>query len=246
VIPFPVQGGRFVRIVFWDIDGTLLVTQRAGLVALDDACREVMALDAIDWSRVDTRGFTDYNIVRRLLQAYDKPCDADALARVLAAYEARLPGHLAQRARDPLPGVVAILERLQSRSDVLSVLLTGNTRGGARAKLAHYGLLEYFGAPNGGETPFGGFAEHGEKREAIAQAALALAEHALGVTVPGERCFVIGDTPHDISCGKAIGARTVAVATGGYGLEELRACEPWRLWASVPSSDEFERTLGLS
>jgi phosphoglycolate phosphatase-like HAD superfamily hydrolase len=244
MVPFPVRGGRLVRIVFWDIDGTLLVTQRAGLVALDDACRELLDLESIDWSRVDTRGFTDYNIVRRLLQAYDKPCDAAAMAQILAAYEARLPTYLARRPPDPLPGVVAILERLKSRSDVLSVLLTGNTRGGARAKLSHYGLLEYFRGPNGGEPPFGAFAEHGEKREAIAQAALALAEGVVGQPIPGDRCFVIGDTPHDVSCGKAIGARTVAVATGGYTLDDLRACEPWRLWTAVPAPDEFERMLG--
>jgi phosphoglycolate phosphatase len=246
MVLFPVRGGRLVRIVFWDIDGTLLVTQRAGLVALDDACRDLMGLESIDWSRVDTRGFTDYNIVRRLLQAYDQPCDDGTVARILAAYEARLPERLAQRARDPLPGVVAILERLKSRPDVVSILLTGNTRGGARAKLSHYGLLEYFRGPNRGEPPFGAFAEHGEKREAIAQAALALAERAVGQAIPGERCFVIGDTPHDVSCGKAIGAQTVAVATGGYSLDDLRACKPWCLWAAVPGPDEFERTLGLS
>jgi phosphoglycolate phosphatase-like HAD superfamily hydrolase len=129
---------------------------------------------------------------------------------------------------------------------VLSLLLTGNTRGGARAKLAHYGLLQYFQGPDGGEAPFGAFAEHGEKREAIAAAALALAEKTVGERIPGERCFVIGDTPHDVSCGRAIGARTVAVATGGYGLAELQACAPWRLWERVPEPEEFERTLGLS
>jgi phosphoglycolate phosphatase-like HAD superfamily hydrolase len=235
-----------VRIVFWDIDGTLLVTQRAGIHALDEACREVIRVESVDWSRVDTRGFTDRSIARRLLQAYDKPCDEDTITGLLSAYESRLPRWLGQREPVPLPGVVAILERLKPRADVLSLLLTGNTRRGAHAKLAHYGLLDYFRGPNGGEPPFGAFAEHGERREEIARAALALAEKTVGESIPGERCFVIGDTPHDVSCGKAIGARTVAVATGGYGLAELQACEPWRLWERVPAPAEFERTLGLS
>jgi phosphoglycolate phosphatase-like HAD superfamily hydrolase len=235
-----------VRIVFWDIDGTLLVTQRAGIHALDEACREVICVESVDWSRVDTRGFTDRNIARRLLEAYDRPSDDAAITGLLKVYESRLPHWLGQREPVPLPGVVALLERLKSRSDVLSLLLTGNTRRGARAKLAHYGLLDYFRGPNGDEPPFGAFAEHGERREEIAQAALALAEKTVGARIPGESCFVIGDTPHDVSCGKAIGARTVAVATGGYGVDELQACGPWRLWERVPEPAEFERTLGLA
>jgi phosphoglycolate phosphatase len=235
-----------VRVVFWDIDGTLLLTQRAGIFALDEACREVICVETVDWNRVDTRGFTDRNIARRLLEEYGKPSDEETVSRLLDAYESRLPVWLAKKEPHPLPGVVAILERLKARSDVLSILLTGNTRRGARAKLSHTGLLEYFHGPNGGEPPFGAFAEHGERRDAIARAALDLAEQVVGEPIPGERCFVIGDTPHDVSCGKAIGARTLAVATGGYGVEELRACEPWRLWAQVPEPEEFERTLGLS
>jgi phosphoglycolate phosphatase len=144
-----------------------------------------------------------------------------------------------------LPGVIEILEHLKQRSDVLPILLTGNTRGGARAKLAHYGLLDYFRGPNGGPPPFGAFAEDGVQRDEIARAALTLAEKTVS-RVSVERCFVIGDTPHDVSCGKSIGARTVSVATGGYSLDELRACEPWKLWDRLPEPAEFERQLGLA
>jgi phosphoglycolate phosphatase len=165
--------------------------------------------------------------------------------RLLARYEAHLPKHLAERDGQPLPGVVAVLERLAPRPDVFSLLLTGNTRAGAQAKLERCGLLQFFQGPKGAVTPFGAFAEEGAQRELIARAAAALAERTVGFRVQQECSFVIGDTPHDISCGKAIGARTVAVATGGYSLDELRACEPWLLWERLPDPDTFLRALEL-
>jgi phosphoglycolate phosphatase len=230
--------------LFWDIDGTLLTTLRAGTAAFDEACRESLGVDSIDWSRIDIRGYSDFSIARRVLEAHGKPADDAAIRRLLECYESHLPSRLALRKGSALPGVVAVLERLRARKDVLLLLLTGNTRAGARAKLQHYGLLDYFGGPTG-DAPFGAFAEAGSLREAIARAAHALAEKTAGAPLPPERSFVIGDTPHDVSCGKAIGARTIAVASGGYSLEELRACDPWLLWDRVPEPDEFERALGL-
>jgi len=235
-----------MKILCWDIDGTLLSTNRAGVSAFDEACREIMEIEALDWTGLDIRGATDRGIARRALDAHGKASDDGAIDRLLRCYESRLPAHLAQRQGGALPNVTAILDRLKSRSDVVSLLLTGNTRRGAREKLGHYGLLDYFHGPNGGGPPFGAFAEDGVQRDSIARAALALAERTVGGDVPGDRCFVIGDTPHDVSCGKAIGARTVAVATGGHPAEDLKACEPWLLWEQLPEPDEFERALGLA
>ena len=106
-----------------------------------------------------------------------------------------------------------ILERLAHRSDVRSYLLTGNTRGGARAKLTHYDLFRYF--------PDGAFAEDAGER-ADDRCASARAGEACRDRSSDQGVFVIGDTPHDIHCANAIGARTIAVATGGYSLDELR------------------------
>ena len=110
-----------------------------------------------------------------------------------------------------------------------SYLLTGNTRGGATAKLTHYGLIEFF--------PDGAFAEDTRERATIAERALALARQAGPVTA--DDVFVIGDTPHDIECANAIGVRTIAVATGGYSVDELRAHRPWRLFDELPAPDAF-------
>jgi phosphoglycolate phosphatase-like HAD superfamily hydrolase len=133
-----------------------------------------------------------------------------------------------------MPNVREILEHLeQHHRNVRSYLLTGNTRAGARAKLTHYDLIQFF--------PDGAFAEDTRDRSSIAQRALEIARSAGPVADGG--IFVIGDTPHDVECANAIGARTIAVATGGYSVEELEAHRPWRLFAELPSPPDFVRLL---
>jgi len=148
-------------------------------------------------------------------------------------YEELLPEALPLKQGRVLPNVREILDRLVHRSDVRSYLLTGNTRGGARAKLTHYDLFRYF--------PDGAFAEDASQRSEIAARALELARRAGSVSDQG--VFVVGDTPHDIHCANAIGARTVAVATGGYSLDELESHRPWRAFAELPPADEFIRLI---
>jgi phosphoglycolate phosphatase-like HAD superfamily hydrolase len=128
-----------------------------------------------------------------------------------------------------LPNVREILEELRDRSDVKSYLLTGNTRGGARAKLTHYDLFKYF--------PDGAFAEDAQARATIASRALDLARQA--GPIAEDRIFVIGDTPHDIECANAIDAWTIAVGTGGYSLDELERHRPWRLFQELPPVNQF-------
>jgi phosphoglycolate phosphatase-like HAD superfamily hydrolase len=115
-----------------------------------------------------------------------------------------------------------------------SLLLTGNTQSGASAKLAHYGLLEFF--------QDGGFSERDDDRAVIARAAVERARHA-GCGVEPARTYVIGDTPHDVNCGAAIGARTIAVATGRHSAEELSLASPWRVLAQLPPPADFMAIL---
>lgn len=223
--------------LFWDIDGTLLTTARAGIFALEQATEEVLG-ERVDMTTLLTAGLTDAEIARDLV-AGSGVQDGAAVGALLAAYERLLPERLGWREGRVLPNVRENLEALSGRDDVVNMLLTGNVAGGAEAKLRHYGLWDYFGAG-------GAFATEGSDRPAIARRARELAAEHGGGEPPGERMVVIGDTPHDISCGKAIGARTVAVATGpGYGLDELKACEPWLALAALPEAAEFAATLGL-
>ncbi len=217
------------RYLFWDIDGTLLLTNRAGVFALEEAAEEVLGHKP-DLATMRTAGMTDAEIARDLV-------GAEHVEPFLRAYERLLPERLHLRQGRVLPNVRENLEALAERDDVVNMLLTGNVAGGAEAKLRHYGLWQYFGAG-------GAYSVEGDDRPAIARRARELAAEHGGEIPPGERMFVIGDTPHDVHCGQAIGARTVAVATGpGYGLEDLRASEPWAVLEQLPEPDEFQALL---
>ncbi len=218
-----------MTILFWDIDGTLLTTGRAGIFAWEEAVRDATGR-TIDLGSLKTAGLTDYQIAMRLLASLDAPRDAAAVADLVHRYESHLPANLPRRQGQVLPGVREILEAVRAgAADAQSYLLTGNTRGGAHAKLTHYGLAQYFSD--------GAFAEDTGDRSSIARRALALAQRAGPLS--DERLFVIGDTPHDIDCANAIGARTVAVATGGYSVDDLAGHGAWRAIPRLPSVDEF-------
>jgi phosphoglycolate phosphatase-like HAD superfamily hydrolase len=219
-------------VLFWDIDGTLLTTGRAGVPAWEQAVREIVGHD-FELSAFRVAGLTDYQIAVRTFEMLDVPADNETIRRMVRRYEELLPTVLPKKSGHVLPNVREILEQLRGRPDVRSYLLTGNTRGGARAKLTHYDLFKYF--------PDGAFAEDAGGRATIAVRALDLARAA--GPVADEGMFVVGDTPHDIEAANAIGARTVAVATGGYSLDELAPYRPWRAFDTLPSADAFLRLI---
>ncbi len=219
-------------VLFWDIDGTLLTTGKAGVPAWEQAVREIVQRD-FQLASFRVAGLTDYQIAVRTFEMLDVPVDEATIHKMVGRYEALLPQELPKKQGRVLPNVREILELMSGRSDVRSYLLTGNTRGGARAKLTHYDLFHYF--------VDGAFAEDAGARSTIATRALQLAREAGPVADDG--IFVVGDTPHDIECANVIGARTVAVATGGYSLDELRSHQPWRAFDELPAADEFARLI---
>jgi phosphoglycolate phosphatase-like HAD superfamily hydrolase len=223
-------------VLFWDIDLTLLSTARAGVFALEDAAREVLGADP-DYSELRTAGLTDSQIARMLMEKHGVEETPKTVAAFLRAYEARLPARLPERQGKVLAGVREVLDDVRERPGVHSLLLTGNTRAGAAAKLAHYGLDDDF------ET--GAFCLDMDDRDAIARRALDVAADAIGSQPDLERTFVIGDTAHDITAGKAIGARTVAIASGVVTAEELEREGPWLVWERLPEPEEFAKALGL-
>jgi phosphoglycolate phosphatase len=219
-----------MTILFWDIDGTLLTTGKAGVPAWEAAVTEVTGRSGFELASVEVTGRTDFQIARATFEALGVPVDDDQLRRMVRRYEELLPSYLPKKQGRVLPNVREILDALRSRTDVRSYLLTGNTRGGAKAKLTHYRLFDYF--------PDGAFAEDFGERATIARRALELARRAGPVNE--QRLFVIGDTPHDITCAAAIGARTIAVSTGGgYTSEQLERHAPWRVFQQLPPADEF-------
>ena len=223
-----------MTVLFWDIDGTLLTTGRAGMFAWNDSVKELTGREFDLKTEIRTAGLTDYQIAVRTFEVMGLNVEDGLLERLVRRYEELLPSSLPRKNGSVLPNVREILEHFKDRADVRSYLLTGNTRGGARAKLTYYGLIDFFAD--------GAFAEDSGDRSSIARRALELARRA--APVADDRVFVIGDTPHDIECATAIGARTVAVATGGYTLEELRAHDPWRALAELPPAEEFAALIG--
>jgi phosphoglycolate phosphatase-like HAD superfamily hydrolase len=217
------------RALFWDIDGTLLTTGRAGIIAWERAAEETFGRH-VSLDQLKTAGLTDTQIAARLAAALcDAPSEEQRLA-VLRRYEAHLPSCLPKRAGRVLPGVVEVLDAASAREDVVNLLLTGNTRAGATAKLTHYGLERYFSD--------GAFSDGCPDRLEIAAKARAMLHAGTAV-----QSIVIGDTPHDVRCGKHIGACTIALATGEYGEDDLLACDPSLVLPGLPPPDEFFRLL---
>jgi phosphoglycolate phosphatase len=223
-----------MTILFWDIDGTLLTTGKAGVPAWEAAVLETTGRE-FQLSSIRVPGLTDYQIAVKTFEMLSVEADDVLVRRMVKRYEELLPSMLPLKNGRVLPNVREILESLRDRDDVRSYLLTGNTRGGARAKLTHYDLMKYFAD--------GAFAEDTGARATVATRALALARRSGPVS--DDKLFVIGDTPHDIHGANAIGARTIAVGTGGYTVEELAGDHPWRVFAELPPPVEFARLLDL-
>lgn len=222
-------------VLCWDIDGTLLSTGRAGIYALEAAVAEFVGRP-VDLQAVETAGLTDPQIVAAILRSTGIDPTLSAVETVLRGYEDRLPASLHRKRGGVMPNVEAVLDATVGRADVMTLLLTGNTRRGAAAKLAHYGLARYFGD--------GAFSDGIPDRVGIAARARAMARERLGDIAP-EQLIVIGDTPHDIHCAAAIGARCLAVATGAHDPGLLAALEPWRVVNQLPDPAGFLRLVDL-
>ncbi len=214
-------------LILFDIDGTILRSgdpTHARSVRL--ACQEFFAIDATAPipAEVDLSGRTDRRILITLLAAYGVPPEQSEprlpdLFAFMEDYVAREMGQLRERL---LPGVAELLDELVAR-DLALGLVTGNLARIAEAKLTAAGVWAPF--TRHGEI-IGGFGHASVERNDLPPLALALATRALGRPVSGAEAVIIGDTPHDIECGKACGARTLAVATGRFGLDALHAYAP--------------------
>jgi phosphoglycolate phosphatase len=200
----------------FDIDGTLLASGGAGKAALELAFTEEFGV-ALRF-HVPYSGRTDRAIARDLLRLHDIDDTPHNWQKLLTGYLARLPDSLNRHQGRVLPGILHLLQALKLRPKMAIGLLTGNVHAGARVKLGHYGLFDQFA--------FGGFGDHHFDRDDVAREALAAVRSHLGLPVPPERIWVIGDTPLDVRCARAIGAKVVAVATGIHTYEQLHESAP--------------------
>ncbi|MGH7937277.1 MAG: HAD family hydrolase [Bryobacteraceae bacterium] len=205
------------RLLLFDIDGTLIDSAGAGVAALKDVLQEQFGItDGL--GGVEIAGRTDTGIVHQILQKQNISLTNEKVNAFLDLYAEFLRRELPRRNGRLLPGVEELLPRLQARPQNVLALLTGNIERGARLKLGHYGIWDFF--------EFGAFADDHHDRNELGAFAQRRAREKHAIDFLAEEIDVIGDTPHDIACGKAIGARTIAVATGSFSGEQLAAHEP--------------------
>lgn len=207
-----------VRLVLFDIDGTLVRTAGAGVKAFAKVfATEFGAVDGLE--RLKFAGRTDLSLVREFFGVHQIEATPGNFKRFFERYVFWLDHIIADSPTEACPGVWDFIHGIRrlTQPPVLG-LLTGNIRLGAEIKLRHFRLWEVF------ET--GAFADDHEERDQIAAIARERGSRILGCTLRGDEVLVIGDTPLDIRCARAIGARVLAVGTGGATLAELKAHRP--------------------
>jgi phosphoglycolate phosphatase len=220
-----------MRLVLFDIDGTLVLTKGAGRRALGAALLRVYGTTGLI-DGYDFRGKTDPRIVADLMGAAGLAPEVihAGLSDCFEAYARGLVGEIGDgQCVTLLPGVADLVRRLDAAEGVVLGLLTGNIEEGARIKLAPTGLWPYFRTGAYGS-------DHGDRRR-LPSLAARRAQALTGHTFRAEDVLVIGDTPLDIECARAFGAVAVAVATGFHPYAELEAEEPDLLFESFA---EFE------
>jgi phosphoglycolate phosphatase len=228
---------RPVKLLLFDLDGTLLSTGGAGVRALDRAFLSLLRLPRAS-DGVSFAGRTDKSIMREIFRTrLGREPDPRELETIAEHYLTGLEAELADaEGYRVLEGVLALLESLEARDDVFLALGTGNLEKGARLKLAPAGLNRFFSA--------GGYGSDAEDRPDVLRAGVDRSARAAGRGFSGRDVVVVGDTVHDVTAGKAIGAFTVAVAAGHGTPEELRAAAPDILIPSLLDPSPLIRLLG--
>jgi phosphoglycolate phosphatase-like HAD superfamily hydrolase len=207
-----------LRLVLFDIDGTLIRTGGAGVKAFAKVFEtEFNAVDGFE--RLKFAGRTDVGLVREFFSFHDIPATPENFSRFFERYVFWLDQMIRESTGSICAGVLDFINTLKKLPEppVLG-LLTGNVRLGAEIKLRRFGLWDIF------QT--GGFADDHEERNKIAAVARSRGSRLIKHELKDSEVLVIGDTPHDISCGRFIRAQVLAVATGAYTLPELKLHTP--------------------
>lgn len=205
------------HLFLFDIDGTLIASGGAGEQSLRLAVHDQFGVED-RLQDIEIAGRTDKRIAVSVLRKYGVEPTADRMTEFMDRYLGHLRLELPKKKGRLLPGILELLDALKARPHVAIALLTGNLERGAELKLSHYGVWHYF--------EFGAFADDHTDRNHLGPFAQERAKERHGVEFPPDRIFVLGDTPHDITCGHAIGAKTVAIATGNHTRAELAPHNP--------------------
>jgi len=224
-----------MKILLFDIDGTLIHSGGSGKHAMEVAFEEIYSV-AGGLDDVLLAGQTDPKILLDAFQKHNLAWQDEQVEK----FKERYFLHLAEDMQRPrpkrrlMPGFPKLLDELKKMPDIHIGLLTGNWIRGAEIKLAYFDLWKYF--------EFGAFGDDEWDRNKLVPHALRRAEEKFGIRPQRDRVFVIGDTPRDIHCARPHGATAVAVATGEYSAEALRAEKPDFLFADL---SEVQKVLEI-
>jgi len=227
-----------MRLVLFDIDGTLLSSQGIGRTAMRRALGSIFGSPGNPAYRYD--GKTDRQIVRdvmRLEGHSDQYIDSQ-MEKVMEVYLEGLRENAKSGKFDvkPLEGVVELLDALEPRKDVVLGLLTGNVEPGARTKLIAAGI-------NPDRFRVNAFGSDHEDRPELPAIAQKRASEKLGLDIEGGRMVVIGDTPADIACGRSLGAKAIGVASGHYTVEQLQEHDPYAVFPSLANTQQLLESI---
>ena len=223
----------------WDIDGTLLLTNRAGYDALQEAtCDYFFRKEPYEFKHT-LAGCTDSSIIKEIVTDIKGHCTSGWAASLSLKYEMYLKQHLKLHKGRLMPNVEKTLQYLKENApDVSSLLLTGNTTNAARDKVTEYGIAQYFDFRH---SAYGDLAEDRNELSRILYNRLLMD----GLVKDTSQIIVIGDTPSDARCAAAIGARCIIVLTGSeFKPEDFAGCVPWKIWETLPDDPaEFVKEI---
>ena len=226
-----------MSLLLFDIDGTLLLSGGAGVRAMTRAFEEVFGVQDA-FANSDVAGRTDTFLVAQALARAGFPDTPEHHVRFRQAYVPILREEIVKPPRGRcglMPGIQPLLEALHEREAFHLALLTGNFEPAAYVKLGHFGIDRFF--------QWGAFGEESSDRDELARVALRRAEQRAVPSPSREQAVVIGDTPHDVACARAIGARVIAVATGNYSEDALRDAGAD---VTLPDLSDTERVVRLT
>lgn len=225
-------------LLLFDIDGTLVLSGRAGLRALNHAFEHVTSIgDA--FNGINAAGRTDGYLLDEAARRAGLTLTPELRRAIEHEYYARLPEEIqlpGEGRKAVMPGVRPLVQTLSAREDVVLALLTGNFRRSARIKLEYFDLWTPF--------RFGAFADDATDRNALVPVALTRAREA-GHAPHADRVIVIGDTPLDIECARVGGVRALGVATGSHTSHDLRDAGAYEVFEDLSDTGKVMEALGL-